>query len=221
MVRCIVATLLSFRSIIINPKLVITIHREQCAPSPNEQRLLRVLVESSELSHSLGTKEEDRSLISVSTEISEAIRRVSKSKTKKRNTSKSTTLIHVKGKSFRVVRSMLYTIRMIASYIQACYTCPSLSPHALRRVLELLQLFNSRTTQLVLGAGALSTTRGRVKQITAKHLALVTQCLSLVINLVPCLRVCSCCCCSLSLSLSLSHPSHLYCESTHSKCVLT
>ena len=83
---------------------------------------------------------------------------------------------------------MLVSLRIIASYIQVSCQSSFLCPHAIRRLLELLQLFNSRTTQLVLGAGALQTTRGRLKQITAKHLALVTQCLSLVVILVPCLR---------------------------------
>ena len=153
----------------------------QCAPTPSEQRLLRALIESSEVSSTVSTKE-DNSIASIHTLISEAIRRVSKSKNKQRMNSKST-LVHIKGRSFRVVGSMLVSLRLIASYIQASYQSSFLCPHAIRRLLELLQLFNSRTTQLVLGAGALQTTRGRLKQITAKHLALVTQCLSLVVRM--------------------------------------
>lgn len=161
---------------------------DQCAPTPSEQRLLRALVESSEVSSSVSTKE-DNSIASIQTLISEAIQRVSKSKKKQqRGVKDEGTLVHIKGRSFRVVRSMLVSLRIIASYIQVSCQSSFLCPHAIRRLLELLQLFNSRTTQLVLGAGALQTTRGRLKQITAKHLALVTQCLSLVVILVPCLR---------------------------------
>ena len=87
----------------------------QCAPTPSEQRLLRALIESSEVSSTVSTKE-DNSIASIHTLISEAIRRVSKSKNKQRMNSKST-LVHIKGRSFRVVGSMLVSLRLIASYV--------------------------------------------------------------------------------------------------------
>ena len=45
----------------------------QCAPTPSEQRLLRALIESSEVSSTVSTKE-DNSIASIHTLISEAIR---------------------------------------------------------------------------------------------------------------------------------------------------
>ena len=49
---------------------------------------------------------------------------------------------------------------------------------------ELLpQVFNSRTCQLVLGAGALAA--AGLRSITAKHLAMAAQCLGAVITLHP------------------------------------
>ena len=51
------------------------------------------------------------------------------------------------------------------------------------RVAELLKLFNSRTCQLVLGAGAMQVSG--LKSITAKHLALANQSVTLVIALLP------------------------------------
>ena len=47
------------------------------------------------------------------------------------------------------------------------------------------QVFNSRTCQLVLGAGAMQTTG--LKSISAKHLALCCQCLGALIALHPAL----------------------------------
>ncbi|EAU30354.1 conserved hypothetical protein [Aspergillus terreus NIH2624] len=53
-------------------------------------------------------------------------------------------------------------------------------------LLETLKLFNSRSSQLILGAGA--TRSAGLKNITTKHLALSSQALSFVIALVPYIR---------------------------------
>lgn len=50
----------------------------------------------------------------------------------------------------------------------------------------MLQVFNSRTCQLVLGAGAMQVSG--LRSITAKHLALSSQCLSAYIALHPLLK---------------------------------
>ena len=58
----------------------------------------------------------------------------------------------------------------------------------LLRIVELLRLFNARTQQLVLGADAMRRLNNPLKSITAKHLALCSQCLSLVIAELPHIR---------------------------------
>jgi hypothetical protein len=55
------------------------------------------------------------------------------------------------------------------------------------KVVELLRLFNTRTSQLVLGAGAIHSS-AKLKSINAKHLALVTQCLGMMIAILPHIR---------------------------------
>jgi vacuolar protein sorting-associated protein 54 len=54
------------------------------------------------------------------------------------------------------------------------------------RIGELLRYFNSRSQQLVLGAGAMST--AGLKSITARHMAVCSQCLLLLEALMPYLR---------------------------------
>ncbi|KAF7303724.1 Vacuolar protein sorting-associated protein 54 [Mycena indigotica] len=54
------------------------------------------------------------------------------------------------------------------------------------RVIEFLKAFNSRTCQVVLGAGAMRS--AGLKNITAKHLALASQSLSIMIALIPYVR---------------------------------
>jgi vacuolar protein sorting-associated protein 54 len=53
-------------------------------------------------------------------------------------------------------------------------------------LLETLKLFSSRSSQLILGAGA--TRSAGLKNITTKHLALSSQALSFIIALVPYIR---------------------------------
>ncbi|KAF7586695.1 hypothetical protein BBP40_008484 [Aspergillus hancockii] len=63
---------------------------------------------------------------------------------------------------------------------------PSMIQDIAPGLLESLKLFNSRSSQLILGAGA--TRSAGLKNITTKHLALSSQALSFIIALVPYIR---------------------------------
>ena len=63
---------------------------------------------------------------------------------------------------------------------------PSMSHEIATSLLESLKLFNSRSSQLILGAGA--TRSAGLKNITTKHLALSSQALSFIVALVPYVR---------------------------------
>ncbi|GKY92247.1 hypothetical protein MPSEU_000195900 [Mayamaea pseudoterrestris] len=102
------------------------------------------------------------------------------------NTSKSP-LVEVEGRSYKVVWSCLLLVEMTINNIAAATYFPSLSSNIVAKVSELLRLFNSRSTQLVLGAGAIHSA-ARLKSINAKHLSMVTQCLGMTIALIPRIR---------------------------------
>jgi len=61
-----------------------------------------------------------------------------------------------------------------------------LTTDTMSRIVEFLKAFNSRTCQVVLGAGAMRS--AGLKNITAKHLALASQSLSIVIAIIPYIR---------------------------------
>jgi vacuolar protein sorting-associated protein 54 len=63
---------------------------------------------------------------------------------------------------------------------------PSLATDVATSILSYLTLFNSRCTQLILGAGA--TRSAGLKNITTKHLALAAQALSFISTLIPHVR---------------------------------
>ena len=95
--------------------------------------------------------------------------------------------VDVEGVKFKVVWSCLLLVEMLMANLAAAAHFQSLATDVVGKVCELLRLFNSRTTQLVLGAGAIHSA-AKLKSINAKHLALVSQCLGLVSGLLPHIR---------------------------------
>ncbi|CAM9617148.1 unnamed protein product [Discosporangium mesarthrocarpum] len=101
-----------------------------------------------------------------------------------RNTKEQKREALVDGNSHKVVWSALVLVEMVAGFLRFSAHFPAITTDILSRVSELLRLFNSRTTQLVLGAGAIHSS-ARLKSISAKHLALCSQSLGLVRALLP------------------------------------
>jgi vacuolar protein sorting-associated protein 54 len=93
----------------------------------------------------------------------------------------------VGGVHYKVVWSCLLLVEMIMSDLSAAAHFSGLSTLMVTKVAELLRLFNARTTQLVLGAGAIHSA-ARLKSINAKHLSMVTQCLGMIISILPHVR---------------------------------
>ncbi|CAH0477773.1 unnamed protein product [Peronospora belbahrii] len=92
-------------------------------------------------------------------------------------------MVSVCGKSFRVVWSVLLMLEIVMTYMSCAANFPVLATDVLQRSIEIFRLFNSRTTQLVLGAGAMQI--ARLKSISARHLALALQSLELSMTLIP------------------------------------
>lgn len=82
--------------------------------------------------------------------------------------------------------SAMAIMRSIEEFEFLMANIPSMIQDICPQLLEILKLFNSRSSQLILGAGA--TRSAGLKNITTKHLALSSQALSFVIALVPYVR---------------------------------
>nr|XP_057920789.1 vacuolar protein sorting-associated protein 54 isoform X1 [Doryrhamphus excisus] len=92
----------------------------------------------------------------------------------------------VDGQKYAVVGTVLLLIRMFLEYCQCINDIPSIATDMLTRLSDLLKHFNSRSCQLVLGAGALQVVG--LKTITTKNLALASRCLQLVVFYIPVIR---------------------------------
>ncbi|XP_043695603.1 vacuolar protein sorting-associated protein 54, chloroplastic [Telopea speciosissima] len=97
----------------------------------------------------------------------------------------SQTLVY-KGLGYHMVNCGLILLKMLSEYIDMNNCLPALSPEVVHRVVELLKFFNTRTCQLVLGAGAMQVSG--LKSITSKHLALASQVISFTCAIIPEIR---------------------------------
>jgi vacuolar protein sorting-associated protein 54 len=88
---------------------------------------------------------------------------------------------------YKAVWSALLLVSLLSNYLNVAANFPTLAMDVMQRVVDLLRLFNARTAQLVLGAGAIQAT-ARLRSITAKHLALASRSLGLILVLLPHVR---------------------------------
>ncbi|XP_010274934.1 PREDICTED: vacuolar protein sorting-associated protein 54, chloroplastic [Nelumbo nucifera] len=96
------------------------------------------------------------------------------------------TLVY-KGVGYHMVNCGLILLKLLSEYIDMNNLLPALSPEIVHRVVEILKFFNTRTCQLVLGAGAMQV--AGLKSITSKHLALASQVISFIYAFIPEIRI--------------------------------
>ena len=87
-----------------------------------------------------------------------------------------------------LVSSVIALLPTIEAFLSLTATLPSMTPQISNSLLEILRSFNSRSCQLILGAGA--TRSAGLKNITTKHLALASQGCGFVVALCPYMREC-------------------------------
>ncbi|KAK8950783.1 hypothetical protein KSP39_PZI004842 [Platanthera zijinensis] len=87
------------------------------------------------------------------------------------------------GVGYHMVNCGLILLKMLLEYVDISKCLPALSSEVIHRVVEILKMFNTRTCQLVLGAGAMQVSG--LKSITSKHLALASQIISFIYAIMP------------------------------------
>lgn len=92
----------------------------------------------------------------------------------------------IEGESFILPNSAILCLEGMSHFLHLTAGIPSMAPDISASLIAYLQLFNSRCTQLILGAGA--TRSAGLKNITTKHLALASQAFAFVSTLIPHVR---------------------------------
>ncbi|KAI0820203.1 Vps54-like protein-domain-containing protein [Trametes gibbosa] len=105
---------------------------------------------------------------------------------RRRSANAPTKHLRVEDRPFFAVGATLDVLVLLLDYLKVIVNLPLLVTDTMSRVIELLKSFNSRTCQVVLGAGAMRS--AGLKNITAKHLALASQSLAIMISLIPYIR---------------------------------
>ncbi|KAG5518703.1 hypothetical protein PMAC_002672 [Pneumocystis sp. 'macacae'] len=90
--------------------------------------------------------------------------------------------ITIKNENYFVTASLISLFLIVESYAKILILIPPVAYDISNNLLELLELYNFKVYQLILGAGATKTSG--FKTITAKHLALASHSISLVICLI-------------------------------------
>ncbi|TFY76653.1 hypothetical protein EWM64_g7359 [Hericium alpestre] len=88
--------------------------------------------------------------------------------------------------AYFIVSATQEVLILVTDYLKIIVNLSLLTTDTMSRVIEFLKAFNSRMCQVVLGAGAMRS--AGLKNITAKHLALASQSLSITIALIPYIR---------------------------------
>lgn len=94
----------------------------------------------------------------------------------------------IEKEKFTLIDSVVFVLRGIEQYTILLVLILNMTNDISTILLEYLKLYNSRTQQLVLGAGAKLT--AGLSNINTKHLALASQSLSFFVALIPYLREC-------------------------------
>jgi len=95
--------------------------------------------------------------------------------------------LYIEDRPYFIVPATLQVlVVLLTDYVKLIVNFPLLTTDTMSRVIEFLKAFNSRTCQVVLGAGAMRS--AGLKNITARHLALASQSLSIAIALIPYVR---------------------------------
>lgn len=84
--------------------------------------------------------------------------------------------IVVRGQEFAAVQSSLMLLKILTDYLDVAEQLPAMATEVVHRVAEILKLFNSRSCQLVLGAGAMQVgDRCKVLRLTMKGLGVAKR----------------------------------------------
>ncbi|KII89130.1 hypothetical protein PLICRDRAFT_40765 [Plicaturopsis crispa FD-325 SS-3] len=94
--------------------------------------------------------------------------------------------LRIEDRTYFTVSATSEVLILLLDYLKVIVNLSMLTTDTMSRIIEFLKAFNSRTCQVVLGAGAMRS--AGLKNITAKHLALASQSLSIMIALIPYVR---------------------------------
>lgn len=95
--------------------------------------------------------------------------------------------IIVENKVYKVTETLLLLMQIIEDYLHIAQFYPFVSQQVGIKIYQLLKNYNSVSNQLIIQGGAVKLQKIKTKNITARHLALNSLCLSFIIYIMDCI----------------------------------
>lgn len=152
------------------------VEEEQWNPAdvtPSLQRIADILIDSAvrDSPELLLTSPPPTSSTSISLPVNGA---PSPTRSKPNGTSSTSKHIRIEDRNYFTVGATTDVLGLLLDYLRVIINLSMLTTETMSRVIEFLKAFNSRTCQVVLGAGAMRS--AGLKNITAKHLGTYHGC---------------------------------------------
>jgi len=84
---------------------------------------------------------------------------------------------------FRIVPSLLTLLSLVQEYVECAVQLQPIGTNVVEKLVSLVTTYNSRSCELILGAGAMH--QVGLKRIQAKHLCLSSRCVYLLVQIIP------------------------------------
>jgi hypothetical protein len=95
--------------------------------------------------------------------------------------------IIIDSRTFKVTETLLLLMEIIEDYLHLAQFYPFIGSEVGIKIYELLKTYNTSSHQLIILGGAVKLQRIKTKNITAKHLALNSLCLSFILYIMDCI----------------------------------
>lgn len=96
--------------------------------------------------------------------------------------------IIINGQTYKVTQTLLLLLEILEDYMALAQNFPILKNEIGIRINEIIRSYNVSSCQLIVHAGAVALQKIKTKNITSRHLALSSLCLSFIIYVMECLE---------------------------------
>lgn len=95
--------------------------------------------------------------------------------------------IIINGQTYKVTQTLLLLLEMLEDYMTLAQNFPMLKTEVGAKINEIIRSYNVSSCQLIVHAGAVALQRIKTKNITSRHLALSSLCLSFILYVMECI----------------------------------
>lgn len=96
--------------------------------------------------------------------------------------------IIINGQNYKVTQTLLLLLEILEDYMTLAQNFPLIKSEIGIRINEVIRSYNVSSCQLIVHAGAVALQKIKTKNITSRHLALSSLCVSFILYIMECLE---------------------------------